>query len=71
MWGEYVDEGSIDARVWPRVAAVAERLWADPNLNSGAVEARFYRHRERLVTRGIDADALAPRWCYQNEGACS
>lgn len=71
MWGELVDEHTIDNRVWPRAAAAGERLWSDPDSGTASAEARFYRHRERLISRGVQAEALAPRWCYQNEGECA
>lgn len=71
MWGELVDGNSLDDRVWPRTAAAAERLWSDPATSTAEAEYRFYRHRERLVSRGIRADSVSPRWCLQNEGECN
>jgi hexosaminidase len=70
LWTEQVDESSLDGRFWPRAAAMAERLWTNPDEGWQTAEYRMLAHRERLVQRGIQSEALEPQWCYQNEGSC-
>lgn len=70
LWTEQADESSIDAKLWPRAAALAERLWAEPSSSWRDAEQRMLVHRERLVTKGIAAESLEPQWCMQNEENC-
>jgi len=36
MWSEYVSAENIDSRIWPRNAAIAERLWSPQNITDPA-----------------------------------
>merc|ERR1712002_300127 len=68
------DANGLQSKVWPRVSAMAERLWSDPTSNSeinqGLTQRRLNIQRERMVTRGVMANPLQPEYCLHNEGAC-
>lgn len=61
----------IDSRVWPRAAAVAERLWANPDTTSQLATERLFRHNTRLQLLDIQPEPIAPKYCILNEGQCT
>lgn len=70
LWSEQVDQHTMDGRVWPRLSALAERLWSNPSTGWRQAESRMLIHRERLVENGIAAESLQPQWCLQHEAEC-
>ena len=50
MWSEYVTAASIDMRLWPRAAAIAERLWSPQQVKDAA---SMYR-RLAVVSRDLE-----------------
>ena len=45
MWTEYVSDATLDSRLWPRVLAVAERLWSPATITN---EQNLYRRLVRM-----------------------
>ena len=51
-------------RVWPRAAAVAERLWSPKEAaDADAAAARLADLRCRMLSRGIAAQSMGPGFC--------
>ena len=58
MWGETVDASDLAQTVWPRQAAIAERLWTPaPLADVGAADllGRLEQVRCLLTARGVAA----------------
>ncbi|XP_072934181.1 probable beta-hexosaminidase fdl isoform X2 [Epargyreus clarus] len=71
QWTEQLGPGGLDTRVWPRAAALAERLWSDRTQGAEKdVYIRLDTQRSRLLTRGVHAAPLWARWCSHNPHAC-
>ncbi|CAF4905504.1 unnamed protein product [Pieris macdunnoughi] len=73
LWTDLVDTGNIDEHLWPRAAAVAERLWSDMVANSSATKFVYLRldtHRWRMLLHGVKVKPIWPAWCSFNPGIC-
>lgn len=60
MWGEFVGPETVDGRIWPRAAAVAERLWSPVGVRD--VED-MYRRLE-IESARLDAVGVTHRSNY-------
>jgi hexosaminidase len=57
MWAEYINPENIDSRLWPRAAAVAERLWSPQSTKD---LASLYR-RLNVLGESLEARGLSTR----------
>jgi hexosaminidase len=62
MWSEYASPETIDSRIWPRAAAIAERLWSP----RGTQDIESMYDRMEVVSRLLDAVNLEHRSDYQH-----
>jgi hexosaminidase len=58
MWSEWVTPETIDSRIWPRTAAIAERLWSPGDVRD---VPDMYRRLAAVSTRLGEAGALHER----------
>jgi len=58
MWTEFVSAENIDSRIWPRAAAIAERMWSPASVRDvPSMYARLDRLRFRLEWLGLTHDS--------------
>lgn len=61
MWSEWVTPETIDSRIWPRAAAVAERLWSPREVNDTAdMYRRLAVVSGRLEEAGLNHERNRP-----------
>ena len=61
MWSEYVSAETVDSRIWPRTAAIAERFWSAASLRD---VASMYTRLEQ-VSKQLDSVGLTHNSGYE------
>jgi hexosaminidase len=60
MWAEWVSPETIDSRIWPRAAAIAERYWSP----AGTTDVADMYRRLAVVSRHLDFTGIRHRTAY-------
>src|SRR5262249_20393761 len=61
MWSEYVTAETVDSRIWPRAAAIAERYWSP----AGTTDVNSMYDRMEQVSRLLEWTGVQHRANYQ------
>ena len=69
MWSEFTTSEIIDSRIWPRTAAIAERLWSPQDLRDvESMYARMYAVSDKLEAYGLRHQSITPRMLQRMSG---
>jgi len=69
MWSEFTTSEIIDSRIWPRTAAIAERLWSPQNVRDvESMYARMYAVSDKLEAYGLTHQSVTPRMLQRMSG---
>ena len=61
MWSEYISPETVDSRIWPRMAAIAERFWS----RRETTDIASMYNRMEAVSRTLDWVGLQHRTNYE------
>ena len=61
MWAELISSETVDSRIWPRTAAIAERLWSPRDV----IDVDSMYTRLEVVSRNLEFTGVMHRATYQ------